>query len=264
MGKLIDVVNQFDTSGEQKDEITETLNLLVELTKARAEHFKQEIEDDLNRSRIIGKEKSIDSLRPPISSVIDSRVEYRCVTQDGSSDIIDKIMESISTIINKKTIKNILKGIANTINEALIPLLGQASGSEKYCKATYTFIEGSGNLASIVRLDWCIWGRSVSAKSIKEKIDTTLACVAYKSVVNAKQITFDTFRTLYMPILEASEITDTREAIKYAREVYDLLEGGSELPKSQMSIKDDFEYKKLTISDLIYHSDSIMTNDGKF
>lgn len=262
MGVLNDVVKKIDTSGEQKQEIAETLDLLVELTKARADQYKHTIEDSLNRARILGKGESTDSLKFPISSVKDSRVEYRCVAQNRPSNMVDKIAESISKMIEDNSAGSIVKGVASIINTALEPILGQSSGAEQYCATTSTFIEGSGIAVNIVRFDCIIWGRSVRAKAIKEKIDVTLACVAYKSVVNVKQLTFDDFRAVYAPVIEASGNTDIRKAMEEAKAVYDLLEGGSELKKSDINIENDSDNKKLSVSDLIYHSDSIMTKDG--
>lgn len=264
MGVLSDVVKQFDTSGEQKQEISETLDLMVELTKAKADQYKQTIEDSLNNAKVFGNGGRTGSLYFPITSVKDSRAEYRCVAQDHPSDMVNEIADSISGMIEDGSAESIVKGVASIINTALVPILGQSSGAEQYCATTSTFIEGSGLAVNIVRFDCIIWGRSVSAKSIKEKIDVTLACVAYKSVVDVTKLTFSDFRAVYAPVVEASDIKDTIEALKKAKEVYDLLEGGSGLKKSDMKMKDDSEGKNLSISDLIYHSDSIMTNDGKF
>lgn len=256
MGVLSDVIKKIDTSGEQKQEITETLDLLVELTKARAEQYKHTIEDNLNRARIFGKGQSTDSLLFPISSVKDARVEYRCVTQNRPSDIIEKIAESISGMIEDNSTGSIIKGIAKILNSALEPLLGLSAGKEQYLATTSTFIEGSGIAVNIVRFDCIIWGRSVSSKSIKEQLDTTLACVAYKSVVNVKQLSFDDFRDVYAPIIDASGTTDIAKALKEARAIYDMLDGGSELPaRSEINTDADSDYKKLSVSDLIYYSD---------
>lgn len=261
MGVLSNVVKTFDTSDEQRQEISETLDLMVELTKAKADQYKQTIEDSLNRAMILGKGESTDSLFFPISAVKDSRVEYRCVAKDHPTDLVDKIAESISGMIQDNSAGNIVKGVANIINTAMIPILGQSSGSEQYCATTSTFIEGSGIAVNIVRFDCIIWGRSISAKSIKEKIDVTLACVAYKSVVNVKQLTFDDFRSVYAPIIEQTG-DDVFAALKKAREVFDLLGGGTEIPnKAVLRAVND---KKLTVSDLIYRSESISANDGKF
>lgn len=258
MGVLKNVVQKIDTSGDQKQDISETLDLLVELTKARADQYKHTIEDSLNRARILGKGQSTDSLYFPISSVKDSQVEYRCVAQNRPSDMIDKITESISKMIEDNSAGSIVKGIASIINTALEPILGLSSGKEQYCATTSTFIEGSGIAVNIVRFDCIIWGRSVSAKSIKEQIDKTLACVAYKSVVNVKQLSFDDFRSVYSPIIEASGTTEVAKALKEAKEVYDMLDGGTELPaRSKINTGIDSNYTKLSVSDLIYHSDVI-------
>ena len=74
-------------------------------------------------------------------------------------------------------------------------------------------------------------------------------------------MTFDDFRSVYAPIIEQTG-DDVFEALKKAREVFDLLGGGTELPnKAVLRAVND---KKLTVSDLIYRSDSIIANDGKF
>lgn len=258
MSVLKNVVEKIDTSGDQKQDISEALDLLVELTKAKAEQYKHTIEDSLNRARILGKGQSTDSLYFPISSVKDSQVEYRCVAQNRPSDMIDKIAESISKMIKDNSAGSIVKGIASIINTGLEPILGLSSSKEQCFATTSTFIEGSGIAVNIVRFDCIIWGRSVSAKSIKEQIDKTLACVAYKSVVNVKQLSFDDFRAVYAPIIEASGTTDVAKALKEAREVYDMLDGGTDLPaKSKVNTGIDSNYKKLSVSDLIYHSDVI-------
>ncbi|MBQ8435604.1 MAG: hypothetical protein IJX24_06320 [Oscillospiraceae bacterium] len=260
MGVLSEVVKTIDTSGQQKAEISETLDLMVELTKSKADSYKQVIEDSLNRGRILGKGDSTDSLFFPITSVKDCRVEYRCVAENRPTDIVEKIGQSISGMIDDHSSQGIVNGVANIINDALQPILGQSAGAEQYCSTTSTFIEGTGIAVNIVRLDCIIWGRSVSSESIKKQIDTTLACVAYKSVVNVRQLSFDDFRSVYAPIIEASGETDVLKALSRAKEVYDSLEGGSELVKNS-ALK---AVKPLSVSDLIFHSDSIMTNDGKF
>ncbi len=139
MGVLSEVVKGFDTSKEDMKDISETLDLMVELTKSKAEQYKQTIEDSLNRARILGKGESADSLYFPITAVKDSRVEYRCVAQDHPSDLVDKIADSISGMIVDNSAGSIVKGVANIINTALVPILGQSSGSEQYCATTSTF-----------------------------------------------------------------------------------------------------------------------------
>lgn len=262
MGVLSDAISKFDTSKSQVQEIKETLNIMVELTESKAKEFSTEIENNLNRGRILGKGASTESLYFPISLVKDRRVEYRCTTKETPTDLINKISESICGMIDDHSGTGIVKGIAGMINSAIQPLLGMSEGAEQYCSVTSTFIDGSGLGLSISRFDCIIWGRSVSAKSIKEQIEKTMACVAYKSVVDVGKITFDDFRAVYSPIVELSGATSIQEAIKNAREIYDLLDGGKdlkELQKIESSIR-----KTLTVEDLISCSNVVMAADGKF
>lgn len=246
MGVLTDVVKSIDTSGEQKKDIKETLDLLVELTQAKTTEIKNSLEDNLINGRILGKSESAKSLFYPISSVKDSKVEYRCLTKDKPTDLISEIGKSIASMIDNKSADNIVKGISTIINESLRPLLGLNAGTEQYASSTSTFIEGTGVAVSIVRFDTIVWGRSIIAESIKKKIDTTLCCVAYKSVVDVAKISFDDFRAVYAPILEASSIKDPIEAIKKAKEIFELLGGGSKLTNTATKA-----IKELTINDLV-------------
>lgn len=91
MGVLQDVVKNFDTTEKQKSEINETLNLLVELAKSKAEHCKGEIEESLNIGKLLGKDGSTKSLFFPISSVINSKLEYRCITKNTPTDLISDV-----------------------------------------------------------------------------------------------------------------------------------------------------------------------------
>ena len=104
MGVLKDVVNNFDTSKSQMQDIKETLAIMVELTESKAKEFRTEIENNLNRGRILGKGTSTESLYFPISSVKDSRDDYRCITKDTPTDLINKISDSISGMITAELV----------------------------------------------------------------------------------------------------------------------------------------------------------------
>lgn len=249
MGVLQDVVKKFDTSEQQKAEVNETLNLLVELAEAKAEHCKKEIEENLSVGRLLGKDGSTQSLFFPISSVKNAKVEYRCITQNTLTDLINDISASITDMIDDHTAKGIVTGISNIINASLKPLLGLSSGSEQFASSTSTFIEGTGVAASIVRFDCMIWGRAIQTESIKKNMSSTFACVAYKSVVDISKISFDDFRSVYTPFLESSTINNPIELIKQAKEIYNLLDGGSNLPKNKALFSS--KSTSLSIDDLI-------------
>ena len=276
MGMLQDAVKSFDKSDENADAVSATLDLMVELTKSKAETFKSKIEESLNRGRILGKSDSADSLYFPISSIKDSRIQYRCITKDTPTDLIDTVGETISGMINDHSAGNIVKGVAAIINSGLKTLMGLSEGMEQYTSSTSTFIDGSGIAVNIVRFDTIIWGRTVKASSIKDTIKNTFACIAYKSVVNVKKLSFDDFRSVYAPVMEASGETNVIAALKAAKEVYDVLDGGSALNKVydvldggsalnkkvyEIPSNGLGELKPMTLEDLTFCSESIKADD---
>lgn len=272
MGVLSEAVKKVDNSEQQKTEISENLNLLVELTKSKAEEYKNQIEDNLNRGRILGKGDSADSLYFPISSVKDSRVEYRCITSNTPTDLVDVIGASIVEMIDDHSAKGIVKGISGIVSKAMQPLLGLSEGAEQYCSTTTTFVEGNGLAMSIMRFDCIIWGRSIRAESIKKQVEKTLACVAYKSVVNVKKISFDDFRAVYSPLLSESGETDIITAIKKAKEIYELLDGGKDLEPKVTAVmasngiakKMAARPKEIALDNLMACSKAVMATEGNF
>lgn len=266
MGVLQDAVNSFDKSKVNAEEVSATLDLMVELTKTKAETFESKIEESLNRGRILGKGDSADSLFFPISSVKDRRIEYRCVTKETPTDLIDTVGEAISGMINDHSAGNVVKGITSIINSGLTTLMGLSEGMEQYTGSTSTFIDGTGIAVNIVRFDTIIWGRTVKASSIKDQIKNTFACVAYKSVVNVAKLSFDDFRSVYAPVMEASGETDVIAALKAAKEVYDVLDGGSALNDKAVSPASTrlLTLEPMALEDLTFCSESIKVNDDDF
>lgn len=230
MGVLKETIQSFDQTESNLAEVEEALNLLVDICKAKADLFEKDLEADLYRGKVLGRKDGTDSLSFPISSVIDKRQQYRCITENTvNTNILNSISEAITDMIDDHSGKGIVKGVAKIINTALEPILGVSTGQEQYCSATTTFIEGTGLGFNIVRFDCIIWARSVKAESIRKKVKTALACVAFKSVVDVERIRFDDFRSVYAPILEASGETDPLTAIKQARDIYEVLGGGRAL-----------------------------------
>lgn len=232
MGVLNEVIKTFDKSEEQKKEINETLDLLVQLAEARAERYEKQIEDNLSVGRILGKE-STKNLFFPITSVKDRRVQYRCITKDTPTDLVSDISASVTDMVEDHTAKNIITGISNIINSSLKTILGMGAGVENFCSSTSTFIEGSGISASVSRFDCIIWGRGVKTESIRSTMNSVFTCVAYKSVVDVTKISFDDFRAVYTPFLEEGKFENPIEAIKFAKDIYDVLGGGSALTASR-------------------------------
>lgn len=231
MGTLAEVVKQFDAGGDQKEESIECLNLLMKLAKEKEGTCRREIEGSLSRGRILGKDNSANSLFYPISCIRDVRVEYRCITQNTTTDLVNEVTEAIGGIIDDHTGGGIVNGIASVISGDLEQLLEITDGEDQSCSVTTTFIDGEGGTASIVRLDCVIWAYSVKSESLKKKIDKVLVCVAYKSLADVSKIAFDDFIAMYTPIIQQMEKRLVMEEVKRARDMYSLLGGGSALPR---------------------------------
>lgn len=230
MGVIKDILNKVDESENEKKELGETLNLLVSLAESKAEHCQNAIEDDLRAGRVAGN----DTLYFPITHIAEKRVEYRCTTTDTNGDLVQTIEDSITGMFDDHTSKNIIKGIAKTVNEFLNVLLGAGEGTEQYAQVYTTGIDGSGMAMSLVRTDFMFWCRKITASSLKKKMDSALACVAYKSVIDVSKLKFDDFRNVYSKVVDKGisddatqeeRIEEIIKCIQNAKKIFEMLGG---------------------------------------
>lgn len=265
MGVLTETIKSFDKSQDLSAETREALDLLVEITKAKADEYENEIQDNLNRGQMLSTKHSVDSLYFPISRVGASKKEYRCITSDTPTDLVDTIGASINEMIENGSASSIVTGVCKIINAALGPIMGLSEGMESYCKTTSTFIEGAGKIPNIVRFDCIIWGRAIKAESIKKHMEKALACVAYKSVIDVTKISFSDFLYVYAPLLDVmpDDGKSMQEHIEEAKGIYEVLDGGANIPKTASQDVLTMN-RELTVNDLIGYSEPIMASDSSF
>lgn len=230
MGVIKDIVNQVDKSEEEKAKLGETLNLLVSLAESKAEHCQSIIESDLRVGRVIEN----DTLYFPITHIAEKRIQYRCITTDTPGDLVPTIANSIMGMYDEHTPKNIINSIAKTVNEFLKVLIGSCEGTEQYAQVYTTGIDGSGMAMSLVRTDFMFWCRKITASSLKEKMDSALVCVAYKSVIDVSKLKFDDFRNVYSKVVdnglpEDLTVLDRKkviiQCIQDAKQIFEILGG---------------------------------------
>lgn len=230
MGVIKDIVDKVDKSEEEKAKLGETLNLLVSLAESKAEHCQSIIEDDLKAGRVVENY----TLYFPITHIAEKRVQYRCTTTDTPGDLVSTIANSIMGMFDDHTPKNIINSIAKTVNEFLTVLIGSGEGTEQYAQVYTTGIDGSGMTMSLVRTDFMFWCRKITASSLKEKMDSALACVAYKSVIDVSKLKFDDFRNVYSKVVdnglpEDLPVTERKnviiQCIQDAKEIFEILGG---------------------------------------
>ena len=246
MGVVTDIVNQIDQSAEKRKELGETLDLLVSLAEAKAEHCQKIIEEDLKLGRVAGN----DALFFPITDIAEKRVQYRCTTTDTPDDLIPTITDSITRIFKDHTAENIINGISTTVNEYLKALLSADEGTEQYSQIYTTEIDGGGITMSFVRTDFMFWCRKISASSLKSEMDSILTCVAYKSVIDVPKLKFGDFQNIYTKIIDKG-IPDTIspeerkeiivDRLQEAREIFEMLGGKLENNLRNNSLEPDLE-----------------------
>lgn len=257
MSKLVDAIKSVDKTPEKMQEINEALNLLVSLCEAKVSGFRSEIEMDLAAGR------TQTNLRIPVTGIAKSHEEYRCLATDKISEKnLQDIADSIGGMFTDPSATNIINGISKMIGTALGVLLGCAEGTEQYTKLYTIAVDG----VSIVRFDFVLWNRKLTAKSITEKIQNAMACVAYKSFVDISKMTRTEFITIYQelvwqtidPKLKPKEkAAQIKEILEAAVEIYDLLASHSThrlyntAPESIQGFREDLKYINVDIDDAL-------------
>lgn len=216
MGVVRDIVKKADNTTAVAEEIKENLNVLMSLAETRANLFREEIEKDL----ITGK--TIDDLTVPITKVVARQIQYRAITADGTSKVLDEMKESIGGMISSGgSAQSIVNGIASIATSALDTILGCGEGEEQVVK-TYLVV---ADYPAIVRFDFAFWVRTVRASSIRAHMEQVLSCVAYKSAVDVSKLEFNDFLTLYGPVLRGAfgdDYSSIKKMITEAQEIYEL------------------------------------------
>ena len=215
MGAIRDIINTVDQSATVSTEIKENLDILMKLAESKAKNFEDDIILDLRTG------KTTDSLTVPITMIARKEIEYRAITKSTTSDVIEEIGKSISGMINDPSASVIVGGIANIAGAALKTIMGTGEGTEQVARQ-YAVI---ADYPAIVRFDFAFWVRKIQAKSIKEHVETAMACVVYKSAVDVSKLAFNDFLTVYGQVLLSgfgSDKSEMKKMIQDSREIYIL------------------------------------------
>lgn len=212
MGALRNIVKSADSSTQIGDEVKEALAMLVELAQEKAKSAEKEIKLNLQTG------KTTDDLYVPITKIVQSKMDYRAITST-SSDIIGSITSSIKEMFNGD--EGILKGISGIANTALTAITGTGEGQEN----EVSFYNVVTEYPAIVRFDFYFWGRNIKAKAIMTQVKSAFACVAFKSAVDMSKLDYNTFLSLYSPILRSAfgnNPQKLKEMINESKEVYNM------------------------------------------
>lgn len=235
MGKLREMINNVDQSKETEKEIGEQLKILTSLGESKVTIFRGEIEASLKDG------KTTDDLKVPITKVLGSYEEYRAYTKRSQEDLAKDVIGSFKTMFNGGM--QIADGIGSLITKSLGVLLGAGSGEELMKKEYFVIVE----YPAIIRYDVAMWARNISVKSLQERAENVIACVAYKSAVDVTKLDFNTFLGCYANVLQESFGSDKeniKKMIQESAEVYGLFQKSG--PNRSLSPREQEELEAYT------------------
>lgn len=213
MGAAREIIRSVDATQGVAAEVKESLKILMELAESKSRVFEESIKNDL----LLGK--TSDNLTVPITKIIQSKTEFRAITQNTGSDLVSNIATSLGTIFSGDG--NILKGIAGLVSTGLESITGTGAGEESEIRMYSVVAE----YPAIVRFDFAFWHRKIEAAAISKHLEQVFACVAYKSAVNLSKLDFNDFLALYGPVLTAAVGQNRKllmQMIEQSKKIYEI------------------------------------------
>ena len=234
MGVIKDIIKKADQTPGMTAEIKETLNLLYELSKQKADLFEEKIAKDLRNAG------TTENPTVPITVKLGSHQEISVTTTNTpDGDITKGISEALKSVLTGSK-DGIIDGLTSLINTGLKVVLGAGEGEEREEHTYYVATDG----LAIVRLDLMYWSRHITAKSITEYAEKSIVCTAVKSSVDVTKIDFNAFLASYQAQLIRCKFSESQleEELKNAKRIYKLLTDGAD-------IKADINVKPYSIAD---------------
>jgi hypothetical protein len=212
MSTIKNAISKIDQSEASAAEQKEALRALEELGKAKAEIFVRDIQTGL---RAAGEEKNNKTI--PVSCMLSSKKEIRAFSSSENANIGNVVTGALSSFLNGKK-ENIINGAGNLITGALTVFLGEGSASSDAIEMYYIAIDG----LTPVRIDVKAWYCTVTATSIKTKMERVVTVVATKSVIDITRIDLATFLYLYQSQFDANRMTpqELKAVIEEAANIY--------------------------------------------
>jgi hypothetical protein len=218
MAVLKNAINALDPAPDKTKEITLLLNLLSELSEQKVAMFTERIETDL---RTAGTQEN---RTVPVTEILANHTEYRAYVKQDAGKIAGEVSGAMKKFLAGGS-GQILDGIAGLVTTGLEAIIGAGSGSQQEMRSYYIVVQKYG----MVRFDVQAWSRQIEAKGITSQIETCMAIVAYKSSVDVKRLTFNSFLVLYQDQLALTGIpeSDWDKYLTEAEEMFKKLGGNT-------------------------------------
>lgn len=215
MGVIKDVIKKADQTPGVTAEVKETLNLLYELSKQKADLFEEQIAKNLRNAG------TTENPTIPITVKLGSHQEIRVTTANTpDKDITDGISTALKSVLTGSK-DGIINGLTSLIDTSLRVILGAGEGEEREEHTYYVATEG----LAIVRLDLIYWSRHITASSITKYAEKSVVCTAVKSSVDLSKIDFNAFLASYQAQLVRCKFSDEQlqEELINAKKIYKLM-----------------------------------------
>jgi hypothetical protein len=196
------IISEFDGSNDLAQAEREALNALASLADSKRELFASEI-NLLILDAGTGTNKTV-----PISKVMRSDGLSRAYTSHSAKDISETLKTALGGFIEGGT-NNIINGVFTLLSKTLEIFLGSTEGQESTRKTYFVYATDF----SIYRVDVMAWSRSVSAVSLKTKIEQSTAFTYVISNVDVDKITWGDFIAIF-----ALQLDNTPDVTKEQRE----------------------------------------------
>lgn len=218
MAILKNAINALDPAPDKKSQITLLLALLSELCEQKVVQFTETIETELRTAGTI-ENKTI-----PVTEILAKHKEYRAYVKQDAGKIATEVSSAIKKFIAGSS-GEIVDGISSLVTTGIEAIIGAGSGTQQEMSSYYIVVQGYG----ILRFDIRVWCRQIEATGITTQIETALAIVAYKSSVDVKKITLNTFLIAYQEQLSKIGIPEIKwdEYLNTAEQLFQKLRGDS-------------------------------------
>jgi len=216
MAVLKKAIETLDPAPDRKKDLTLLLSLLSELCEQRVDKFTKTIEEDL-RTAGTSENRTI-----PVTEILARHKEYRAYVKADAGKIATEVSSAIKKFVSGAT-SDIIDGVASLVTTGLEAIIGAGEGTQQEMSSYYIIVQDYG----IARYDICAWSRKIEAQGITSQIETAMAIVAFKSSVDIKKISLNTFLIAYGEQLSKMNFPQEKqiEYIDYAEKIYFKLRG---------------------------------------
>lgn len=191
MASLQQAIDVLDPSHDKTTEITLALSLLTELCEEKVKAFEAAVKEQLHE--------------PATYQFIASLKEYRAYTKRDAGKVATEVADATRKFISGPT--QIVDGIATLITDGLETIIGAATGQQEWVHY-FIVTEARGTM----RYDVRAWARKIEATAITSQIENALALGAFKSSIDVKTISLNTFLSAYSAQLEAMQVPRDKQA----------------------------------------------------